>query len=127
MISLYIRAILSPLRDGSGLLGQLFDFVRWKQVLQYLQENVLMSYRVIAYLFVATIGLYANRIGKYRFLLLLILSSIILFVVGVYVFSLRTFYWKTLGGSAERLFMMFVPIIWYFIALMTAESTRGEG
>ncbi len=127
IISLYIRAIVSPLRDGSGLLGQLFDFVRWKEVLQYLQENVLIPYRVIAYLFVGTIGLYANRIGKYRFLLLLILSSIILFVVGAYVFSLRTSYWKTIGGSAERLFMMFVPIVWYFIALMTAESTRGEG
>jgi len=125
IISLYIRVIVSPLRDSSGLFGQLFDFVRWKQVLQYLQKNVLMPYRVIAYLFVATIGLYANRIGKHRFLLALILSSIILFVIGSYGFSLRIAYWKAIGGSAERLFMMFLPIIWYFIALMTAESARG--
>jgi len=126
IISLYIRVIISPLRSSSGLFGQLFDFVRWKEVLQYLQKNVLMPYRVIAYLFVATIGLYANRIGKYRFLLALILSSIILFAVGTYGFSLRISYWEAIGGSAERLFMMFLPIIWYFIALMTAESAGEE-
>jgi len=50
----------------------------------------------------------------------------ILFVIGSYGFTLRTFYWKTIGGSTERLFMMFLPIIWYFIALMTAESAPGK-
>ena len=126
IIRLYIWAISSPLRDSSGLFSQLFDFTRWKEVLQYLQKNVLMPYRVIAYLFVATIGLYANRIGKYRFLLALILTSMVLFMVGAYGFSLRISYWEAIGGSAERLFMMFLPIIWYFIALMTAESAREE-
>ena len=126
IVSLYTRVIVSPLRDGSGLFSQLFDFTRWKEVLQYLQKNVLMPYRVIAYLFVATIGLYANRIGKYRFLLALILTSMVLFMVGAYGFSLRISYWEAIGGSVERLFMMFLPIIWYFIALMTAESAGRE-
>jgi len=83
-----------------------------------------MPYRVIAYLFVATIGLYANRIGKYRFLLALVFSSIVLFAVGTYGFSLRISYWEAIGSSAERLFIMLLPIIWYLIALMTAESAR---
>jgi len=46
-------------------------------------------------------------------------------MVGAYGFSLRISYWEAIGGSVERLFMMFLPIIWYFIALMTAESARG--
>jgi len=67
--------------------------------------------------------LYIDRVRKHRFLFLMIALNLILFVVATYIYSVTRPHWNSagMGGSVRRLFIMFLPIIWYFIALITAE------
>ncbi len=98
------------------------DLGRWREVLIYLQRHVLVPYRTVFYLLILFTLLGVGKARKHFFLLLLVLSNIILFTMGAYKFSLGYAQWAVIGDSARRLFMMFVPIMWYYIALITAED-----
>ena len=102
------------------MIGRFFNFLRWKEALTFFWKDILVGFGVVYYLLILTILLYVDRVWKHRFLFLIVLSNLVLFLVGVYITAL------TSGrpgpvSSAQRLSIMFLPIIWYFIALITAE------
>lgn len=115
--------ISSSLWGNLTMANKFFDFLRWKKVITFFWKYIFQKYRNISYLLILTILLYIDKIFKYRFLFLLVVSSIVLFIVGIYGLSLIFGGWY--GGSGrdagQRLSIMFLPIVWYFIGLMTAE------
>ena len=115
--------VIFPLRTKLAMSTLLFDFVRWKEVMIFFWKYVMQYFGIVFYLLILTSLLYVGRVRKHLFLSLLILLSIILFIIAIYGFSLTHSWWKTAGGadSTRRLFMILLPIVWYFIALMTAE------
>jgi len=105
-----------------GMSTKFLDLARWRQVLVFLWEWV-GYFHVTFALLILTSLLYIDRLRKHRFLFLVIALNLILFVVATYIFSLTSPGWNSTGtgGSVRRLFIMFLPIIWYFIAVITAE------
>jgi len=109
----------------SGLVtlsGQFLNFARWREVTGFVWENVIVYFRLLFFLLVLTTVLYAGEVRKHYFLLLILISDIILFIVGSFVYSL--FFpgkWEYVGGSSRRLFVICLPIIWYFIASITTK------
>ncbi len=116
------HAMTSKISSGLGVSGQLLDFMRWKEVIVFLWEWVGYFNVSFALLILASL-LYIDRVIKHRFLFLLIASNLVLFVAATYIVSATGTTWNSpgLGGSTRRLFMMFLPVMWYFIALITAE------
>jgi len=59
----------------------------------------------------------------------MVVSDIVLFLTGTYLLTLRDGFAGSLG-SARRLLLMLLPLIWYFVALITAEprfsNSRSE-
>jgi len=101
--------------------GIFFDSPHWREVLIYLKGHILTPYRGLFLLLILSTLLCIDKLRNHFFLLLLVLSNIVLFLIATYVFSLQEPTWKQIGGSATRLFMMFLPIMWYYIALITTE------
>jgi len=115
--------IVPPISEGFSYLLTIERFLliwKWKNVLDWLWNTALVGFQVVHYLLLLTIILYINRVWKHRFLFLIILSNLLLFLIGVYISSLGREEWSH-GSSVQRLYIMFLPIIWYFIALITAE------
>ena len=106
-------------------IGRFLDLTKWKNVLDWLWK-VLAGFRVVHYLLLLTIILYINRAWKHRFLFLIILSNLVLFVVAAYISYLDRGQLSH-TTSIQRLYIMFLPIIWYFVALITAESRYLRG
>lgn len=98
---------------------EIFDFVRWKEVAPFLWSR-LASFRILIFLLVPIVLLYLDNIRRHLFLFLLVLSNLALFAGGSYFFMSITG-WIRYGNAPTRLFMMFLPIICYFVALMTTE------
>ena len=117
------HATTSRISDTLSASGKLLDFRQWKKVMVFLWKWVGYFHVTLA-LFILTSLLYIDRVRKHRFLVLVIASNLILFVVATYIYSLTRTHWNNAGtgGAVRRLFIMFLPIIWYFIAVMTAES-----
>jgi len=116
--------IAPPISEGLSYLltiGRFLNPTKWKNVLDWLWNVALVGFRVIHYLLLLAIILYINRVWKHRFLFLIILSNLVLFLVAVYIASLGREEWSHIS-SIQRLYITFLPIIWYFIALITAES-----
>jgi len=115
-------AVTSRVSDTLSMSGELLNLMRWKEVMVFLWEWVGYFWVPCALLLLTSL-LYIDRVRKHRFLLLLIASSLILLVVATYIFSLTAAGWNSsgTGGSVRRLFIMFLPTIWYFVAVMTAE------
>jgi len=114
--------ITSRISTSMDMSGNLLDFMRWKEVMLFLWEWVGYFQVAFAMLILASL-LYVDRLRKHRFLFLMIALNLILFVIATYIYSLTASGWNSsgTGGSVRRLFIMFLPIIWYFIALITAE------
>ena len=95
---------------------------KWRSVLNYLWNTALVGFRPVHYFLILVIILYINRVWKHRFLFLLVLSNLALLLVGAYITAI-TITGNPQGhpSSIQRLYIMFLPIIWYFIALITAE------
>jgi len=115
-------SVTSRVSDTFGMSSELLNLARWKEVVLFLWEWV-GYFNVPLILLVVTSLLYIERARKHRFLFLMIALNLILFVVAIFVHSLTAPGWNSsgTGGSVRRLFIMFLPIMWYFIALMTAE------
>ncbi len=109
----------------SGLLAlsrEFLNFARWRQVAGFVWENVVVYFRLLFFLLVLTTVLYAGEVRKHCFLLLIVIFDIILFIIGSFVYSLLfPGKWEYVGGSSRRLFVMCLPIIWYFIASITTR------
>jgi len=95
---------------------------KWRSVLNYLWNTALVGFRPVHYFLILVIILYINRVWKHRFLFLLVLSNLAVLLIGAYITAI------TITGdpqghpsSIQRLYIMFLPIIWYLIALITAE------
>lgn len=119
----FTGGIAPPISEGLSYLltiGRFLNPTKWKNVLNWLWNVALMGFRVIHYLLLLTIILYINRVWKHRFLFLIVLSNLVLFLVAIYIASLGREEWSHIS-SIQRLYIMFLPIIWYFIALITAE------
>jgi len=102
------------------MIGRFFDLLRWREVLALFWKYIAVNFRVIYYVLILTTVLYINRVWKHRFLLLIILSNLGLFLTGIYI-EVLTHGRLSSASSAERITIMFLPIIWYFIALITPE------
>jgi len=116
--------VAPPISEGLSyllMIGRFVNLTKWKNVLGWLWNVPLVGFRVVHYLLLLTIILYINRVWKHRFLFLIILSNLFLFLVAVYISSLDNEEWGH-PSSLQRLYIMFLPIIWYFIALITTES-----
>lgn len=116
--------IAPPISEGLSYLltiGRFLNLTKWKNVLNWLWKVALVGFRMVHYLLLLIIILYINRVWKHRFLFLIIFSNLLFFLVGVYIASLGREEWSHIS-SIQRLYIMFLPIIWYFIALITAES-----
>jgi len=99
---------------------EVLDLERWKEVTTYLWSR-LGVLRMLFFLPVVAILLYFDKIRQHRFLFLLVLSNLVIFAAGTY--SLVTIHgWRAFGNAPTRLFMMFLPPICYFVALITAEG-----
>ncbi len=115
--------IAPPISEGLSYLltiGRFLNLTKWKNVLDWLWNVALVGFQVMHYLLLITIILYINRVWKHRFLFLIIVSNLALFLVAVYIASLGREEWSHIS-SIQRLYIMFLPIIWYFIAVITAE------
>lgn len=115
-------AVTSRVSDTLSMSGELLNFMRWKEIMVFLWEWV-GYFNVTLALLVVTSLLYIDRVRKHRFLFVIIALNLILLVAATYVVSLTGTDWNSsgTGGSVRRLFIMFLPIMWYFIALITAE------
>jgi len=100
--------------------GRLFDFLRWKDVLIFFWNDILAWVRIVFIMLIFTTLLYTDRVRRHLFLFLIVFLDIVLFLTGTYITTLTTGYART-PGSARRLLLMFLPLIWYFVALITAE------
>ena len=100
--------------------GRLFDPLRWKDVLIFFWNDILAWVRIVFYMLIFTTLLYIDRVRKHLFLFLIVVVDIVLFLTGTYLTTPVRGFAGSLG-SARRLFLMFLPIFWYFIALITAE------
>lgn len=98
---------------------EIIDFTRWKGVTMLLWSK-LVTFRMVFYLGILVTLLYIDRIRQHLFLFLLVLSNLVLFMAGTY-FFVTIHGWAPFAGAPARLFMMFLPIILYFVALVTAE------
>ena len=119
----FTGGIVPPISQGFSYLLTIRRFLliwKWKNVVDWLWNVALAGFQVVHYLLLLTIILYINRVWKHRFLFLIILSNLLLFLIGVYIASLGREEWSH-GSSVQRLYIMFLPIIWFFIALITAE------
>ncbi|MBA7582689.1 hypothetical protein ES708_24625 [subsurface metagenome] len=103
-----------------------FNFLRWKEVLSFVWKYVSPNFRVIYALLIFTSVLYVDRVWKHRFLFLIIISNLSLFVLGIYIEFLTPGHPPS-PSSAERITIMFLPIIWYFIALITVQRKVSAG
>ena len=98
---------------------EVIDVMRWKEVATFLWSK-LATFRAVFFLLVTVILLYLDKIREHRFLFLLVLSNLLLFGGGTYFFvTIRG--WRAFGGAPTRLALMFMPIVCYFVALITAE------
>jgi len=100
--------------------GRLFDPLRWKDVLIFFWNDILAWVRIVFYMLIFTTLLYIDRVRKHLFLFLIVVADIVLFLTGTYLTTPVRGFAGSLG-SARRLFLMFLPMFWYFIALITAE------
>ncbi len=97
----------------------LFNPARWKEIGPFLWSR-LGNFRVFFFLPVVAILLYVDKIRQHRFLFLLVLSNLLIFAGGSYFFIVIRG-WTSFSDSPTRLFMMFLPAICYFVALITGE------
>jgi len=105
--------------------SRFLDFLRWKDVLTFFWNDILAWVRIVFYMLILSVLLYIDRIRRHLFLFLIVVLDIALFLTGTYVTTLRDGFAGSLG-SARRLFLMFLPIIWYFVALITAEPKSPD-
>jgi len=102
--------------------NKFFDLIQWQKIMVFLWNYIFVRFWVIFCFLIVAIVLYGAKLREHRFLFLMIVSNIGLFAIGTYRFLLEyASGWPHFAGSAERLFMMSLPIMWYFIALITAE------
>lgn len=97
-----------------------FDMVQWRRVMEFLWTHIFVRFKLILGPLVLVSFLYVERIGKHRFLFFIILSNIGLFILGTYRYSIVTS--RLIWGSSERVFMITLPVIYYFMALITGEQ-----
>lgn len=69
--------------------------------------------------------LYLDRLCRHLFLFFLVLFNLIMFVLSTYWVMLTWPSWRGAGTSAQRFFLMFIPIVWYLIACLTAKDEAG--
>ncbi len=97
-----------------------FDLTRWKEIGPFLFSR-LGSFRILFFLPIVAILIYADKIREHRYLFLLVLSNLVIFVGGSYFFIVIRG-WTTFSDSPMRLFMMFLPVICYFVAVVTSDG-----
>lgn len=96
-----------------------FNLTRWKEIGPFLWSR-LGNFRMFFFLPVVAILLYVDKIRQHRFLFLLVLSNLLIFAGGSYFFIVIRG-WTTFSDSPTRLFLMLLPVICYFVALVTGE------
>ena len=103
---------------------EVFDLGRWKEIATFLWVK-LGTFRMVFFLLVPIILLYHDKIRGHRFLFLLVLSNLLIFGGGTY-FFVTIYGWRSFATAPTRLFVMFLPIICYFVALITTEPSLAD-
>jgi len=114
------QGLISHLKSIWNDYQTFFDMVLWRRVMEFLWTYIFVRFKLILGPLVLVIFLYGGRIRKHRFLFFIVLSNIGLFILGTYRYLTVTSHWH-IWGSSERIFMITLPVIYYFIALITAE------
>ncbi|MBA7489552.1 hypothetical protein ES702_00086 [subsurface metagenome] len=105
-----------------GLFKLFFDFAQWREVLAWMQVWIVSNHRETLYSLILLTLLCIDRIRKHLFLFLLLYLNLILFTLASYIVLMTWELWKGAGASAKRFFIIFPPIIFYFMALLTAKT-----
>jgi len=106
----------------SGLFRLFFNFGQWRKVLVWMQVWIVANHRETLYSLILVTLLCIDRIRKHLFLFLLVYLNLILFTSASYIVLMAWDWWKGAGASAKRFFIIFPPIIWYFMALIAAKT-----
>lgn len=120
-----VTASSSFVPEASGalpLLRLFFDFAQWRKVLAWMQVWIVSNHRETLYSLILVTLLCIDRVRKHLFLFLLVYLNLVLFTLASYMVLLTWDWWKGAGASAKRLFIIFPPIMWYFMALLTAKT-----
>lgn len=118
-----IASTSDQIMSASGILFGQIDVQRVVDVSTYIYKNILLSWGPIAILFLVTIfiDLKNKSIRKHLTLLLVIFTNILLLFIGTYVFSINTKEWKDIPDSARRMSMFFVPLMIYYVGLVSGK------
>jgi len=105
-----------------GLFKLFFDFSQWRKVLIWIWQWIFPDHREVLYSLILVTLLCIDRVRKHLFLFLLVYLNLISFILASYIVLMNLDWWRGAGASAKRLFIIFPPIIWYFMALLTAKT-----
>lgn len=109
-----------------GLLKSFFDFAQWRKVFAWMRFWIVFKHREVFYSLILITLLCIDRVRKHLSLFLLVYLNLILFILASYVVLMTWHWWKGAGVSAQRFFIIFPPIMWYFMGLVTARKKAGS-
>jgi len=116
-----ISNILSVVQRAQRFL----DPSHWNFIMKFLRAWIGLRYQVALYGLMVIVLLYLDRLRRHLFLFFLVLFNLIIFVLSTYWLLLTWPSWRSAGTSAQRFFLMFIPIVWYLIACLTAKDEAG--
>lgn len=99
------------------LSSQPVDWTRLVAVLDFLREAFQGHYSIVLLLFAVGALLHLKNLKEHGYLFLLVISNIVLFIAGTYVFSIAHSDWSEIPDSFNRLFMFMLPLVLCYAAL----------
>jgi len=117
-----VSNVLSVVRDTRKFL----DPSHWNFTMGFLRAWIGVPYQIALYGLFIIFLLHLDRLRRHLFLFFLVLVNLITFGVSSYWLTLSWRSWKLAGTSAQRFFIMFIPIVWYLIACLTARAEVGS-
>lgn len=97
---------------------------RLSEILNYVYENILISWGPVLLLFITIIIFETRKIFQYKYLipLILILSNFLLVIFGTYIFSFSVPEWREIADSAKRMSIFFIPLMIYFSTIVISDK-----
>jgi len=109
---------------ASGLFKLFFDFGQWRKVFAWIRFWIVSKHWEVLYPLILLTLLCIDRVRKHLFLFLLVYLNLILFILASYTVLTAWNWGYGAGVSAQRFFIIFSPIMWYFMGLITAKKQR---
>lgn len=115
----YNPSVATQMVSGIPVLATKVDLNVAKEILFFLYQNVISSWRPVLYLFLIVffLGLKSLRREKSTLFLVLIVANFLFLVLGTFFFAMTTpLEWREIPGSAVRMAMFFIPLLIFYIA-----------